>query len=157
MVTGLLFYLWGQRYLPAQTQQPRTALPAAPRENMARDTLLLLLGLGVAVAIFRSAYEQVGNTVALWADVGVDKKAGEFSIPMTWFIAINPLCVMLITRCCSPGGGSVKRPECHFCPRGAWRLARSSWVPPIYYSQHSPRRWAMSPFTGNGSRCSGWC
>jgi len=97
MVTGLLFYLWGQRYLPAQSQPPRTGLPATPRENMARDTLLLLLGLGVAVAIFRSAYEQVGNTVALWADVGVDKMAGEFSIPMTWFIAINPLCVMLLT------------------------------------------------------------
>ena len=97
MVTGLLFYLWGQRYLPAQDQLPRAELPAAPRENMARDTLLLLFGLGVAVAVFRSAYEQVGNTVALWADTGVDKMAGEFSIPMTWFIAINPLCVMLIT------------------------------------------------------------
>ena len=35
--------------------------------------------------------------MALWADVGVDKMAGEFSIPMTWFIAINPLCVMLLT------------------------------------------------------------
>ena len=97
MVTGLLIYLWGQRYLPAQALQPRTEQPAAPRENMARDTLLLLFGLGVAVAVFRSAYEQVGNTVALWADTGVDKLAGEFSIPMTWFIAINPLCVMLIT------------------------------------------------------------
>jgi POT family proton-dependent oligopeptide transporter len=47
--------------------------------------------------VFRSAYEQVGNTVALWADVGVDKMVGHFSIPLTWFIAINPLCVMLIT------------------------------------------------------------
>ncbi len=96
MVTGLLFYLWGQRYLPSQAL-PRTELPAAPRENMARDTLLLLFGLGVAVAVFRSAYEQVGNTVALWADSGVDKMAGQFSIPMTWFISLNPLCVMLIT------------------------------------------------------------
>jgi proton-dependent oligopeptide transporter, POT family len=97
MVTGLLFYLWGQRYLPAQAPQPRTEQPAAAREYMARDTLLLLFGLGVTVAVFRSAYEQVGNTVALWADTGVDKLAGGFSIPMTWFIAINPLCVMLIT------------------------------------------------------------
>jgi POT family proton-dependent oligopeptide transporter len=97
MVTGLMFYLWGQRYLPAQALQPRAQRSTAIHEKMSRDTLLLLFGLGVAVAIFRSAYEQVGNTVALWADVGVDKMVGHFSIPMTWFIALNPLCVMLIT------------------------------------------------------------
>jgi POT family proton-dependent oligopeptide transporter len=97
MMIGLVIYLWGQRYLPAQVELPRTGQPAAPRENMARDTLLLLFGLGVAVAVFRSAYEQVGNTVALWADIGVDKRVGQFSIPMTWFISINPLCVMLLT------------------------------------------------------------
>jgi proton-dependent oligopeptide transporter, POT family len=98
MVIGLVIYLCGQRYLPAaQMQSPRTAQPAAPRDNLTRDTLLLLFGLGVAVAVFRSAYEQVGNTVALWADTGVDKMAGQFSIPMTWFISLNPLCVMLIT------------------------------------------------------------
>ena len=97
MVTGLMIYLWGQRYLPLQTQLPRAQQPAAPRENMARDTLLLLFGRGVAVTVFRSAYEQIGNTVALWADSGVDKAAGNFAIPMTWFISINPLCVMLMT------------------------------------------------------------
>ena len=97
MVAGLLFYLWGQRYLPAQTRQPRIEQPVASREGMARNTLLLLFGVGVAVTVFRSAYEQIGNTVALWADSGVDKTAGQFSIPMTWFISMNPLCVMLMT------------------------------------------------------------
>jgi proton-dependent oligopeptide transporter, POT family len=97
MLIGLLIYLSGQRYLPVQVQPPRDSQLAAPRETMARDTLLLLFGLGVAVTVFRSAYEQIGNTVALWADTGVDKMAGGFAIPMTWFISINPLCVMLIT------------------------------------------------------------
>jgi len=97
MVIGLLFYLWGQRYLPVQVQQPRVEQPFATRENMARNTLLLLFGVGVAVTVFRGAYEQIGNTVALWADTGVDKTAGRFAIPMTWFISLNPLCVMLIT------------------------------------------------------------
>jgi len=97
MVAGLLFYLWGQRYLPAQARQPRIEQPVASREGMARNTLLLLFGVGVAVTVFRSAYEQIGNTVALWADSGVDKVAGQFAIPMTWFISLNPLCVMLIT------------------------------------------------------------
>ena len=97
MVIGLVIYLSGQRYLPSQHLQPRAVQASAPRDGMGLDTLLLLFGLGLAVTLFRSAYEQTGNTVMLWADVGVDKMAGSFVIPMTWFIAINPLCVMLMT------------------------------------------------------------
>jgi POT family proton-dependent oligopeptide transporter len=97
MLIGLTFYLCGQRYLPQQTQQPRVEQASVVGEGMARATVLLLFGLGVAVTVFRSAYEQIGNTVALWADTGVDKQAGHFAIPMTWFISINPLCVMLLT------------------------------------------------------------
>jgi len=47
--------------------------------------------------VFRAAYEQVGNTVALWADSGVDRAAGAFEIPMTWFQSLNPLFVMIMT------------------------------------------------------------
>src|SRR6185503_8165001 len=42
-------------------------------------------------------YEQVGNTVALWSASGVDRAAGAFVIPMTWFQSLNPLMVMLMT------------------------------------------------------------
>jgi POT family proton-dependent oligopeptide transporter len=98
MMIGLTFYLCGQRYLPQQAQQRVTKQAAAvPRESMHRATLGLLFGLAAAVTVFRGAYEQIGNTVALWGDSGVDKHAGHFSIPMTWFISINPLCVMLLT------------------------------------------------------------
>jgi POT family proton-dependent oligopeptide transporter len=97
MVLGLVIYLSGQRYLPAQALQPRVERSAGTSGGLARETLLLLFGLGVAVTVFRSAYEQIGNTVAVWADTGVDKVAGHFAIPMTWFISINPLCVMLMT------------------------------------------------------------
>jgi proton-dependent oligopeptide transporter, POT family len=99
MVIGLVIYLLGQRYLPPQanSQPPLAGKLAAPRDSLARDTLILLFGLGVAVTVFRGAYEQIGNTVALWADTGVDKTAGQFAIPMTWFISLNPLCVMLMT------------------------------------------------------------
>ena len=97
MVIGLTLYLWGQRYLPPQTQQRMTKPASVPRESMGRATLGLLFGLAAAVTVFRGAYEQIGNTVALWADSGVDKQVGHFAIPMTWFISINPLCVMLLT------------------------------------------------------------
>ncbi|HEX6397736.1 MAG TPA: peptide MFS transporter [Steroidobacteraceae bacterium] len=97
MVAGLLIYLSGQRYLPAPVPPAPVEPSSAPRAGLARDTVLLLFGVGVAVTVFRSAYEQIGNTLALWADSGVDKMVGPFSIPMTWFISINPLCVMLLT------------------------------------------------------------
>src|SRR6187549_3058877 len=70
MVIGLVIYLSGQRYLPSQHLQPRAVQASAPRGGMGLDTLLLLFGLGLAVTLFRSAYEQTGNTVMLWADVG---------------------------------------------------------------------------------------
>ena len=62
-----------------------------------RETLLLLLGVGIAVTIFRGAYEQVGNTVALFADVGIDRATSWLTIPMTWFQSLNPLLVVLMT------------------------------------------------------------
>ena len=96
MVVGLLVYLWGGRYLPPE--QPRASVEQkATRPGFDRSTILLLLSIAIAVTVFRSAYEQVGNTVALWADSGVDRRAGSFTIPMTWFQSLNPLFVMLMT------------------------------------------------------------
>ena len=95
MLGGLLIYLSGQRYLPVEP--PRKSVKRSERGRFDRQTILLLLGFGLAVTIFRSAYEQVGNTVALWADTGIDRTAGAFAIPMTWFQSLNPLFVMLMT------------------------------------------------------------
>ncbi len=96
MVAGLLIYLWGGRYLPPEVPRATVDQKAA-REGFSRQIVLLLLGIAIAVTVFRGAYEQVGNTVALWADSGVDRNAGGFAIPMTWFQSLNPLFVMLMT------------------------------------------------------------
>jgi proton-dependent oligopeptide transporter, POT family len=96
MVAGLAIYLAGQRYLPAE--EPRQASTGPQdRSGFDRNTILVLLGIGLSVTVFRAAYEQVGNTVALWADSGVDRAIGEYQIPMTWFQSLNPLFVMLLT------------------------------------------------------------
>jgi POT family proton-dependent oligopeptide transporter len=97
MILGLLIYLWGQRYLPPQVRHPTVERDAAPRRGFSRQTILLLLAIALAVTVFRGAYEQVGNTVALWADTGVDRRVGDATIPMTWFQSLNPLLVMLMT------------------------------------------------------------
>lgn len=98
MVAGLLIYLSGQKYLPPEPPRIKASSPAGKgAAAFDRATLTVLVGIGVAVTVFRSAYEQVGNTVALWADAGIDRTAGSFEIPMTWFQSLNPLFVMLMT------------------------------------------------------------
>lgn len=96
MFIGLMIYIAGARYLPPEP--PRVAVVAAPRQSGSGSRLwMLLLAIGIAVTIFRGAYEQVGNTLPLWTDTGVDRSVGGFLIPMTWFQSLNPLLVISMT------------------------------------------------------------
>ena len=99
MFLGLIIYVMGQRYLPVEGARP--AMPIA--EGIARHAgdqgrvWLLLLGVGIAATVFRGAYEQIGNTIPLWTDIGVDRAFAGIVIPMTWFQALNPLLVISMT------------------------------------------------------------
>jgi len=99
MLLGLCIYTFGARHLPPE--RPRVRDTSAPVEAIAphdfRRRVLTLLAVGLCVCVFRGAYEQSGNTIALWADVGLDRAAGAFSIPMTWFQSLNPLLVIFLT------------------------------------------------------------
>jgi POT family proton-dependent oligopeptide transporter len=97
MLAGLVIYLAGQRYLPAPAAPVTAAGDDAARPRNGRATALTLLAIALCVVIFRGAYEQAGNTLALWADQGVDRAVGHATIPMTWFQALNPLLVILLT------------------------------------------------------------
>jgi len=97
MLGGLMVYVLGAKYLPPETRVARARVATkAPRVALRRE-LLALLGVGLSVMLFRGAYEQMGNTIALWADVGVDRHVGAFVIPMTWFQSLNPLLVIFLT------------------------------------------------------------
>lgn len=96
MVVGMLIYVAGTRHLPPETPRLSVQHPTV-RWKDHRQVFVLLLVVGVAVTVFRGAYEQVGNTVALWADSGIDRRIGDTTIPMTWFQSLNPLLVMLMT------------------------------------------------------------
>ena len=98
MLIGLLIYILGGKHLPEQVRvggnlKLRARAPAVSL----RSTFILLFAVGIAVTVFRGAYEQVGNTVALWADVGLNRTTAAMSIPMTWFQALNPLLVIIMT------------------------------------------------------------
>jgi POT family proton-dependent oligopeptide transporter len=97
MLTGLAIYLWGQGHLPAEQGSAQLALPVAAKSHRRRDTALLLLGIGLAVTVFRGAYEQIGNTVALWMRDGVDRVIGGVEVGASMFFSLNPLLVMIMT------------------------------------------------------------
>jgi POT family proton-dependent oligopeptide transporter len=98
MLSGLVIYLAGQKYLPRETPSANL-VASAKAENRDPSSRLwfLLLGIAIAVTIFRGAYEQIGNTIPLWTDIGVDRSLGHFVIPMTWFQSLNPLLVVTLT------------------------------------------------------------
>lgn len=102
MVAGLIIYIIGSPLLPAEQGARRHA--TADRKTRSGDSarlepriIILLAVVLLLVIVYRSAYEQVGNTVALWADSGVDRTVGTWKIPMTWFQALNPLGIFAFT------------------------------------------------------------
>ena len=97
MVVGLVTYLAGARRLPPE-RRGGTARVSVRFTPALRRRIWLLLAVMAVVIIFRGAYEQNGNTVAIWNDVGVDRRlAGGWSIPLTWFQSLNPLVIFIGT------------------------------------------------------------
>ncbi len=103
MAFGLLIYLRGLRELPPDELQKAKAahvehVPMSPKEWRA---ILALLVLFLPNTLFWAAYEQQGNTIALWADAytnrGVDLLFWRGEIPVTWFQAFNPLMIFAFT------------------------------------------------------------
>ena len=96
MCLGLAIYILGGRQLPPEPAKTMKS-DAAPAARTPAGVLLVLLAVGIAVVVYRSAYEQTGNTLALWTDANVDRGALGGTIPATWFQSFNPLFVFMLT------------------------------------------------------------
>lgn len=99
MLTSLVIYLGGSRHLPPDPKPSTVATPEhKPRDPATLRRLGFLIGVAAIVVVFRGAYEQVGNTIALWADEGVNRHVtASWSIPMTWFQSLDSLVVTAAT------------------------------------------------------------
>lgn len=97
MCLGLAIYTLGSRHLPADRPGPAPAERAAATTPARTGSFVPLLLVALAVVVFRSAYEQSGNTLAVWVETGVDRQLGGFSVPMTWVQSLNSLFVLLLT------------------------------------------------------------
>ena len=99
MAVGLAIYLAGAKSLPAQETPPDMAEPPQEEASLRRALLGLAL-LFLPSALFWAAYEQQGNTIALFAQ-GADRSIGfgawSVDIPVTWFQAFNPLMIFAFT------------------------------------------------------------
>ncbi|MBP1202968.1 POT family proton-dependent oligopeptide transporter [Duganella sp. 1411] len=98
MCLGLAVYTLGGKHLPAdasRTASPPQAAPAPSGDG--RGNIRMLIGVALAVMLFRVAYEQTGNTFAVWADTAIDRQAFGLTIPVTWFQSLNPMFVFLIS------------------------------------------------------------
>ena len=96
MCLGLVIYLWGGKYLPAEASRP-AGRTVAVQDAQGYGTIPLLAGVALAVMLFRIAYEQTGNTFAIWADGAVGRQAFGLTIPVTWFQSLNPMFVFLFS------------------------------------------------------------
>jgi POT family proton-dependent oligopeptide transporter len=103
MIVALTTYICGGRYLPPDPppSAARLARAQGTAESSGREfrrRAALLLAIVGAVIVFRGAYEQLGNTLMLWADQSVDRAiTATFSVPVTWFLSLNPLTVFALT------------------------------------------------------------
>ena len=102
MAIGLIIYCSFLRLLPPEPGRRRDAsleaVAEAPLDFAQVKTLLLMVAM---VVLFRVGYEQSGNIIALWVADRTDRSIALFgtglTIPATWFQAINPLLIILLT------------------------------------------------------------
>jgi len=97
MCAGLAVYVMGGRWLPRDEPPAARQATLAEAGDAPATRVGLLVAIGLAVVLFRCAYEQTGNTLALWADTSVDRHLAGWLVPATWVQSLNPLFVFLMT------------------------------------------------------------
>ena len=102
MTLGLAIYLYAAPTLPPDELTRRRAAnetPAFGREGW--QAIIALIILSLPVTFFWATYEQMGNTISLWADGYTDRTINlgfwRGEIPTTWFQSFNPFMIFLFT------------------------------------------------------------
>src|SRR6266436_1547226 len=104
MLIGLATYLAGSSHLPPDPlslSEARTTADRRPLNREERRAMIALLVLFIPTSLFWAAYEQQGNTIALWADDYTDRTINLWfwtaEIPTTWFQSFNPFMILAFT------------------------------------------------------------
>lgn len=97
MLIGLGVYVGGRHWLPVKRIAPDAFKSAEHTTSGVAPAATMLIIVGLAVVLFRAAYEQTGNALAIWLDRGVDRSIGTWTIPMTWFQSLNPAFIFILS------------------------------------------------------------
>ncbi|MCX5788848.1 MAG: peptide MFS transporter [Elusimicrobia bacterium] len=101
MIIGLIVYIWGQKHLaPDELMKARAAhTEHAPLTAEEKKRLWALFTLCALNILFWVAYEQQGNTMALWADQNTNRHilGRSWEMPASWFQAVNPAFMFVMT------------------------------------------------------------
>jgi len=100
MVGGLVIYLRGQAWLAPDNLSGRPKIDeqtSACIHTGDRDRMLGLFAVCIISVAFWAAYEQQGNTLALWADAYTDRTVFGREFPASWFQSLNPMLIFLGT------------------------------------------------------------
>lgn len=95
MLIGLLTYMAGFRYLPAD--RPRAQrVPAEASMNRRQWRIVVALAVVSAITIFQSiGYYQNTNLGLVWINHSVNLEVFGFHVPVAWFSSIDPLASIL--------------------------------------------------------------
>jgi POT family proton-dependent oligopeptide transporter len=100
MIAGLAIYLRGQRWLAPDSLMERKLSGKEDLPPLTADERTRMWGL-IAVCLisvaFWAAYEQQGNTLAIWADINTDRHIFGWEFPASWVQSLNPALVFLLT------------------------------------------------------------
>ena len=99
MICGLIFYLWGQKFLAEDhlTRGKKTHTEKVPLTSREWKVIIALMVLVILNALFWAVYEQQGNTLQIFADRNADWHVFGFEMPSTWFQAVNPMFIFALT------------------------------------------------------------
>ncbi len=101
MLIGLIIYIRGQRWLaPDNLDRSQVVAESTQDRSDADNEKGRVFGLAViclVVMLFWAAFEQQGNTIAMWADEDTNRTLFGWDVPATWFQALNPMFIFLFT------------------------------------------------------------
>ncbi|HEX8434114.1 peptide MFS transporter [Archangium sp.] len=100
----LLFLALGKRLLGDVGTAPKKVerkAGVAPEKVVALtraevDRIVVILVLALFVVFFWAAFEQAGGLMNLYTDAKVDRDVFGWTVPTTWFQAVNPIFIMLL-------------------------------------------------------------
>ena len=102
MLIGQVFYLaLGNRLLGDagrlvhKRAASSTEVASSPLTTVEKDRTKVILITTFFAIFFFASFEQAGSSLSLYTDKFIDRTIGDFEIPASWFLSINPVCIIL--------------------------------------------------------------